>query len=73
MLISEGFADVRPVPLEGDERLAARNDLAARYSAGASIRTLVAYFGRSYGLVYALLVEAGVEFRPRGGRYLERS
>lgn len=53
--------------LTGDERAAMARVLADRYREGASIRSLAADFGRSYGLVQRLLSEAGVRTRPRGG------
>jgi hypothetical protein len=43
-------------------------DLKARYEAGASIRDLMNVTGRSYGFVYRVLEESGVQFRSRGGR-----
>ncbi|MEV0090399.1 helix-turn-helix domain-containing protein [Streptomyces sp. NPDC050738] len=54
--------------LRGDARVDLRERLAERYRAGASIRTLAADTERSYGFVYALLVEAGITFRPRTHR-----
>lgn len=54
----------RPTP---DERRAMAQVLARRYRDGASIRSLAADFGRSYGFVQRLLREAGVVARPRGG------
>jgi predicted transcriptional regulator len=53
--------------LIGGRRQAVREELAIRYSQGASIRTLAAESGRSYGLVHRLLTEAGVTMRSRGG------
>jgi hypothetical protein len=53
--------------LIGGRRQAVREQLAIRYTQGASIRTLAAESGRSYGLVHRLLVEAGVTMRSRGG------
>ncbi|PND57095.1 transcriptional regulator [Mycobacterium sp. ENV421] len=37
------------------------------YEGGASIRTLVASTGRSYGSIHALLRESGTAMRSRGG------
>ena len=37
-----------------------------RYQAGASVRTIAAELGRSYGFVHRILTEAGVTMRPRG-------
>lgn len=53
--------------LTGDLRERAAADLAAKYRAGASIRTLADQTGRSYGLIRQLLQEARVPLRPRGG------
>ncbi|GGJ81791.1 hypothetical protein GCM10011583_11550 [Streptomyces camponoticapitis] len=52
--------------LHGPARAELRDDLARRYNAGASIRSLLPYAqGRSYGFVYRLLVEAKVVRRSR--------
>ncbi|MET9374071.1 helix-turn-helix domain-containing protein [Streptomyces sp. NPDC002992] len=48
------------------EREAAGAWLVEQYRAGASIPTLAKAARRSYGLVHALLAEAGTDFRPRG-------
>ncbi|EGX61872.1 transcriptional regulator [Streptomyces zinciresistens K42] len=42
-------------------------ELAKHYNNNASIRTLMAASGRSYGFIHKLLEEAGVTFRKRGG------
>ncbi|MFA4082052.1 helix-turn-helix domain-containing protein [Mycobacteroides salmoniphilum] len=44
-----------------------RAELKAAYEKGASIRTLAADTGRSYGYVHRALVESGVTLRGRGG------
>jgi len=44
-----------------------RAELRAGYEKGASIRTLAAATGRSYGYVHRALVESGVALRGRGG------
>ncbi|MGH3956000.1 helix-turn-helix domain-containing protein [Mycobacteroides salmoniphilum] len=44
-----------------------RAELKAAYEQGASIRTLAADAGRSYGYVHRALVESGVTLRGRGG------
>ncbi|MFD7555826.1 helix-turn-helix domain-containing protein [Streptomyces sp. NPDC059835] len=49
------------------ERLAA--DLKKKYDAKASIRQLAEEAGLSYGLVHALLGEAGTILRGRGGAH----
>ncbi len=42
-------------------------ELRNAYEGGASIRTLVASTGRSYGSIHSMLREAGVAMRGRGG------
>ena len=42
-------------------------ELRSAYEGGASIRTLAASTGRSYGSVHSLLREAGCTMRSRGG------
>ncbi|MCP2256330.1 hypothetical protein LX15_000013 [Streptoalloteichus tenebrarius] len=42
-------------------------DLKKKYEKGASIRSLAASTGRSYGFVHRILIEAGVQLRGRGG------
>ncbi len=43
------------------------HELRGAYESGASIRSLVASTGRSYGSVHALLRESGTTMRSRGG------
>lgn len=43
------------------------HDLRNAYEGGASIRTLVASTGRSYGSVHSMLRESGTTMRSRGG------
>lgn len=43
------------------------HDLRNAYESGASIRTLVASTGRSYGSVHSMLRESGTTMRSRGG------
>ncbi len=43
------------------------NELRSAYEGGASIRTLVATTGRSYGSIHSLLRESGTTMRSRGG------
>jgi predicted transcriptional regulator len=43
------------------------NELRSAYEGGASIRSLVATTGRSYGSVHSMLRESGVTMRSRGG------
>ena len=42
-------------------------DLRSAYERGASIRSLVAETGRSYGSVHSMLRESGTRMRSRGG------
>ncbi|WP_407661803.1 helix-turn-helix domain-containing protein [Mycolicibacterium setense] len=42
-------------------------ELRKAYEGGASIRSLVAATGRSYGSVHSLLRESGTKMRSRGG------
>ncbi|MFB9433828.1 MULTISPECIES: helix-turn-helix domain-containing protein [Actinomycetes] len=42
-------------------------DLKKKYEKGASIRSLAASTGRSYGFVHKILTESGVQLRGRGG------
>jgi len=42
-------------------------ELRSAYEGGASIRSLVAHTGRSYGSVHAMLRESGTPMRSRGG------
>jgi len=42
-------------------------ELRSAYEGGASIRSLVATTGRSYGSVHSMLRESGTTMRSRGG------
>jgi hypothetical protein len=42
-------------------------ELRSAYERGASIRSLVAETGRSYGSVHSMLRESGTRMRSRGG------
>jgi hypothetical protein len=42
-------------------------DLRSAYERGASIRSLVATTGRSYGSIHSMLRESGTTMRSRGG------
>ena len=53
--------------LKGAARTAARDEARRLYEAGATIRAVAEQIGRSFGGTYALLVEAGTEFRATGG------
>ncbi|MEU1273048.1 helix-turn-helix domain-containing protein [Streptomyces sp. NPDC005799] len=54
--------------LTGQARQAAAQDCREYYEAGASVRSTAARFGRSYGVTYLLLQEAGTVFRDKLGR-----
>ena len=43
------------------------HELRNAYERGASIRTLVATTGRSYGSIHSMLHESGTTMRSRGG------
>jgi hypothetical protein len=43
------------------------HELRSAYESGASIRTLVASTGRSYGSIHSMLRESGTTMRSRGG------
>jgi hypothetical protein len=43
------------------------NELRSAYESGASIRSLVATTGRSYGSIHSMLRESGTTMRSRGG------
>ena len=49
------------------DRSAVASELLKGYQAGRSVRQLCAETGYSIGRVRRLLIEAGVEFRSRGG------
>ncbi len=52
-------------PDEARDRLL--HELRNAYEGGASIRTLVASTGRSYGSIHSMLLESGTPLRSRGG------
>lgn len=56
-----------PRRIKGSERMRLGKQLAREYKRGQSIRQLAKKHGLSYGVVYRLLIEQGVELRPRGG------
>jgi helix-turn-helix protein len=43
------------------------HELRNAYEGGASIRSLVASTGRSYGAIHSMLLESGTTMRGRGG------
>jgi helix-turn-helix protein len=61
------MSTTRNPPLTGTERAVVAEDFADLYRAGSSIRSIGRQTRRSYGCVRALLLDAGVTLRPRGG------
>ena len=55
------------VRIIGEERTRLSKRLVQQYKRGASIRTLAAETGRSYGFIQRILSESNVTLRPRGG------
>ncbi|WP_234809152.1 helix-turn-helix domain-containing protein [Mycobacteroides saopaulense] len=53
--------------LYGARRAFERAAMKAEYEAGASIRTIAAAHGHSYGYVHKALTQSGTELRGRGG------
>ena len=53
--------------ITGGDRSKLSSDLKRKYTSGASIRSLAAETGRSYGFVHRVLSETGVTLRGRGG------
>lgn len=61
--------DYKPgIHLTGDTRVQARQQAADLYAQGCTIQSVADKIGRSYGGTRALLLEAGVTLRARGGR-----
>ena len=57
----------RGTRVTGADRSELAADLARRYGAGESIRSLATSTGRSYGFIHRILTETGVALRGRGG------
>jgi hypothetical protein len=57
----------RGARVSGSDRSKLASDLAERYGAGESIRSLASSTGRSYGFIHRILTEMGVTLRGRGG------
>jgi hypothetical protein len=57
----------RGARVTGPDRSKLAADLAERYGAGESIRSLASSTGRSYGFIHRILTEIGVTLRGRGG------
>lgn len=53
--------------LRGNTRTTAARHAADLYTQGCTIRSVARQLGRSYGCTRALLLEAGVRLRPKGG------
>lgn len=53
--------------ITGQDRDKLAADVKRKYKDGASIRTLAAETGRSYGFIHRLLSESDVTLRGRGG------
>lgn len=51
----------------GADRDKLASEFKKAYEKGATIRQLAEQTGRSYGFVNRILIESGVELRPRGG------
>lgn len=62
--IQSGEMSMKEMNKTRDELL---NELRSAYESGASIRSLVARTGRSYGSIHSLLRESGTTMRSRGG------
>lgn len=54
--------------IAGADRARLAKALVKGYEGGASIRELASQHATSIGRIRRLLVESGVQFRPRGGR-----
>lgn len=57
------------VQLASTRRSKLARDISLRYAAGASIRDLADYYGRSYGFVHRVVFDSGTPLRNRGGSY----
>lgn len=55
--------------LLGAERSNLAAELKLKYENGSAVRHLAEEYDRSYGMIHALLTEAGTELRPRGGNH----
>lgn len=62
------MSHTRSTVLTGSTRRAVAADCREYYEAGNSIRGVANRFGRSYGAVHQLLVEAGTTFRGKDGK-----
>lgn len=60
------------VRIVGADRHQLAQALAGRYRSGETIRALALSIGRSYGFIHALLEEAEVDLRHRGGNHRSR-
>ncbi len=64
---SSGAGLVKGARITGPDRQALGAQLAERYRAGESIRSLAQDTGRSFGFVHGVIKESGVPLRGRGG------
>lgn len=55
------------VRVVGEQRAALGSELAQRYAAGESIRSIAEDIGRSYGFVHGVLRQSDTPLRSRGG------
>jgi Helix-turn-helix domain len=62
--INSGEMSMKKMNKSRDQLL---NELRSAYEGGASIRSLVATTGRSYGSIHSMLRESGTAMRSRGG------
>ncbi|WP_436528478.1 helix-turn-helix domain-containing protein [Actinoplanes sp. HUAS TT8] len=61
--------DIPPADQLRSEHQKREKEIAGRYAAGESIRTIAADIGRSFGYVHRAIEQQGVPFRKRGGRH----
>jgi Helix-turn-helix domain len=62
--MGNGELQIKELDMSRDELL---DELRHAYEKGASIRTLVASTGKSYGSIHSMLRESGTTMRSRGG------
>jgi hypothetical protein len=62
--MANGEVQMRQLDRSRDELI---DELRNAYEKGASIRTLVANTGKSYGSIHSMLRESGTTMRSRGG------
>lgn len=57
------------VQLTSTRRSKLARDITTRYAAGASIRDLADYYGRSYGFVHRIVFDSGTPLHNRNASY----